>query len=215
MPCERIELDHKGEKVVVTVCSRGGRTKRCACGKPGTRLCDYPKPSKRKRDKTCDAPMCVACAVHIEPNRDLCAEHAKAVRSIGWPAELLADPHPHAMVVVADIVEQREVTKPCAPGDAAAAIANLERTIPKDEAGSFVVRTRSDVFDTEAVDFVLERAAFKPRDLADWQEFLTERAAMFEFLAEKPRAVAESMARQLAGPPPRGAKHGPLFAGVR
>jgi hypothetical protein len=188
MPCERFELDTKdGGKAVGFICTRG-RKRWCKCGKPATRLCDYPKPSKKKRDKTCDVAMCVDCACKVADDRDLCAEHAKLVRAAGWPAELLADPHPHAMQVVKDIVETQELTKPCVAGDGAAALANLEHSLPKE---------------------------FRPRDLDDWNEFVGERAAIFEYLGERPRSIAESLARELAGPAPRYATNGPLFAGAR
>lgn len=56
---------------------------------------------------------------------------------------------------------------------------------------------------------------FKPRDRVDWQEFHSERAAMFEYLAGHDRAHAEALARELAGEPPRHGASGPLFAGAR
>jgi hypothetical protein len=78
------------------ICSRGrARTRPCVeCGTPSTKLCDYPLEGKRK-GKTCDRPLCDACAVtqpkvrHIGTNTDelttsppddtfdLCPAHAR------------------------------------------------------------------------------------------------------------------------------------------
>lgn len=259
MPCEFVELGEGADKVTAIICTRGQRRKRCACGKPATRECDYPKPTKRNANKTCDAALCVDCTTTVGPDRDLCAEHERVVREAGCSAELLADPDPHALRVAADLVGQKEMSMPkgrkprkaAPPGGRELATQDVERpaeklrreggggdpsdgAIPSAPIGPqpdpviqpevdarglrvdrLLVRTRTDVFDTEAVDVVLDRAAFKPRDFADWQEFVEERAAVFEFLGERPRAVAEMMARQLAGPAPRYANVGPLFAGAR
>jgi hypothetical protein len=40
MPCEYI-TDSNG-KTIGIACSRGNRRKRCKCGRPSTKLCDYP-----------------------------------------------------------------------------------------------------------------------------------------------------------------------------
>lgn len=43
------------------------------CGKQeGLLLCDYSLPDD---DETCDAPLCEACAEHIEPDLDICPKH--------------------------------------------------------------------------------------------------------------------------------------------
>lgn len=67
MTCETVRI---GDTVAI-VCGRGFRRKRCACGRPATKLCDHPKP----RRGTCDAPLCDRCAVNIGPDRDLCPTH--------------------------------------------------------------------------------------------------------------------------------------------
>lgn len=82
MPCDHVkQLD--GTQVLV--CSRGERRRRrCASGLHPTyswgrwapwaaKLCDYPMPG----GKTCDKPLCEACAVNVGSNRDYCPEHAR------------------------------------------------------------------------------------------------------------------------------------------
>lgn len=44
--------------------------------------------------------------------------------------------------------------------------------------------------------------AFHPRSPSEWDEYVAERAAIFEYLGEKPRAEAEACALVLAGPWP-------------
>jgi hypothetical protein len=274
MGCEPFEMDDgNGGKLRGYICSRGGRAqKRCACGKPSTSLCDFPDRSvpqarigRRRTTPTCSAPLCADCAAHVGTDRDLCPTHMQMARAAGAPGELLADPSPGALQVLADLCEQRgllrrppqgavpgrrgkgrhqrdpapaaatqrglfdsapatgahaastAITSPgtCRPGDGAAALRELDRIAAKDEAGSWA-RTRSDCLDPEAIDHVLAPdAAFRPRDHAEWREYVSERAAIFEFLAGRPRSVAEVLARQLAGPPPRHERSGPLFAGAR
>lgn len=217
MGCERVELpDGIG---TAFICSRSKPLGKCACGQRAELLCDFvvaPAAAGRKRRKTCDAKMCRKCAHRLAENRDVCAAHMRLMASADVPPSLFEQPGAFAMQVVADFCEAAmSVTAPsCVPGDAAAAIANLERTLPSGEPGAYAVRTRSDVFDTEAVDFAFE-CCFKPRDLEDWREFVAERAAIFEYVGGRPRPVAEAMARQLAGPPPRYGQLGPLFAGAR
>lgn len=45
--------------------------------------------------------------------------------------------------------------------------------------------------------------AFRPKNVADWREFFTERAAIFEYEGGLPRDVAERKASALAGEMPR------------
>lgn len=45
--------------------------------------------------------------------------------------------------------------------------------------------------------------AFRPKNMADWQEFFTERAAIFEYEGGYPRVEAERRARALAGERPK------------
>ena len=56
------------------VCTRGGQ-KRCVCGRPSEKLCDFPL-TGAKYGKTCDRPLCRFCAVHSEPDTDYCQPHA-------------------------------------------------------------------------------------------------------------------------------------------
>ncbi|HYE73568.1 MAG TPA: DUF4326 domain-containing protein [Blastocatellia bacterium] len=71
MICEIVEIGgHKG-----FVCSSGRRAARCKfCQGSFDLECDYPT-----RGGTCDARMCRACALHIEPNEDYCPTHAPFV----------------------------------------------------------------------------------------------------------------------------------------
>jgi hypothetical protein len=52
---------------------------------------------------------------------------------------------------------------------------------------------------------IAEPPKFKARDLVEWKEFYSERAAVFEFLGGLERATAEALARELAGEQPRAA----------
>lgn len=200
MPCEVVELEGVGRAII---CTRG-RKRKCSaafCDEPATRLCDAPLTGK-KAGKTCDRALCTQHAVNQGPDLDFCPAHAGTKPPSKPPTQRTSSYVPRG-------------TQRCAPGDAAAALRELERAAPaKSEAGAFLVRSRGDVLDTDAVDFVYD-CCFAPRDLDDWQEFVGERAAIFEYLGGQPRAVAEAKARQLAGPPPRYAKNGPLFAGAR
>lgn len=48
------------------------------CGRFSTKLCDFPiKVGDIGHTRTCDAPMCDACATRVGPNRDYCPNHAK------------------------------------------------------------------------------------------------------------------------------------------
>lgn len=69
---------------VAIVCSRGERRKRCTCGQPATKLCDYPVERRGKR-ATCDRTMCEAHATKVGPDLDHCAEHA----GVAPPPDLL------------------------------------------------------------------------------------------------------------------------------
>ena len=51
---------------------------------------------------------------------------------------------------------------------------------------------------------------FRAKDLADWEEYYSERAAIYEYLGELSRAEAERLARRDAGEKPkplRGHRH--------
>ena len=70
MPCKPFRS--ADGKIVGIVCSREPRNRPCRfCGNPSSKLCDYPV----SNGKTCDAPLCPACAVHIEPDTDYCPNH--------------------------------------------------------------------------------------------------------------------------------------------
>lgn len=71
MTCERVILP---DGTAAIVCS-GRRRKRCACGRPATRLCDW---KLRSRSGTCDTPLCAACTASPAPDKDLCPAHAAA-----------------------------------------------------------------------------------------------------------------------------------------
>jgi hypothetical protein len=85
MTCETVRIGG----AVAIVCSRGRRRKRCACGRPATKLCDAlrgasgevsasPQARDRRATRTCDAPLCGRCAVPAGPDRDLCPTHSAA-----------------------------------------------------------------------------------------------------------------------------------------
>lgn len=57
------------------MCIRG-RTRRCECGKPADRLCDWKV--KARKSGTCDRPICPSCSVSPAPDKDLCKEHGAA-----------------------------------------------------------------------------------------------------------------------------------------
>lgn len=63
-------------------------------------------------------------------------------------------------------------------------------------------RRRTDVFDVDAIDPVYSQVWFGTA-ANDYDEFVVERAAIFEYLGGIPRPVAEVKARQLGGARPR------------
>jgi len=71
MPCD-ITKDESGQ-VTRIVCSRRSTPKCKFCGKPSSKLCDYPVGTG-----TCDAQICRACTTHIEPDTDYCPNHKDA-----------------------------------------------------------------------------------------------------------------------------------------
>lgn len=71
--CDRVELENG---ITAIVCRGHRRTKPCVtCGKPGTKLCDYPVRRKGK-DATCDRAMCSQHATADGPDLDYCLAHA-------------------------------------------------------------------------------------------------------------------------------------------
>lgn len=59
------------------MCYSRGRGPKCACGKPGSRLCDW----KTGPGKTCDRPICTGCTHVPAAGKDLCSEHAAEWRA--------------------------------------------------------------------------------------------------------------------------------------
>lgn len=61
------------------ICTGRGKTKKCACGRTSTKLCDFPLSpvAQVTHKRTCDKPLCDNCAHHV-PGKDLdyCGEHA-------------------------------------------------------------------------------------------------------------------------------------------
>jgi hypothetical protein len=80
MTCTPVTLPNGAKAIVCT--SR--RRQRCKCGRPASLLCDWKTPTKRKPDKTCDAPICGSCTMSPAADKDLCPEHAVAFG--GWRA---------------------------------------------------------------------------------------------------------------------------------
>jgi len=70
--CERVDI---GNGTYAIVCTRGHR-QRCKCGRPSTKLCDYPL-SGAKAGKTCSRPMCDGCSTRVG-SLDYCRPHAEA-----------------------------------------------------------------------------------------------------------------------------------------
>lgn len=56
------------------VCTGRQKLKRCACGRPGTQLCDW----KIGGGKTCSRPICSSCSMSPAAGKDLCPSHAEA-----------------------------------------------------------------------------------------------------------------------------------------
>lgn len=70
MKCTRVKMPNGGTAIV---CGPRRPVKRCACGAPGTLLCDWKMP-----DKTCDKPICPAHAREVAADKHLCPEHSAA-----------------------------------------------------------------------------------------------------------------------------------------
>jgi hypothetical protein len=61
------------------ICTGRGRTKKCACGRASTKLCDYivSPPEQITHRRTCDKPLCDNCAHHVSgKDLDYCGVHA-------------------------------------------------------------------------------------------------------------------------------------------
>jgi len=70
MPCQHVKIDG----VSAIVCGPRTRRRKCACGRPSSRLCDWK--IRGKKSGTCDKPLCDRCARQPAPEKDLCPEHA-------------------------------------------------------------------------------------------------------------------------------------------
>lgn len=79
MTCHRVNLPGGGFAIV---CTPRQRERKCRCGRPATKLCDWKKMSGKG---TCDKAICDACAVNVGPDKDYCPDHAKLAGKIGDP----------------------------------------------------------------------------------------------------------------------------------
>ena len=69
MPCYAVKLPN-GTVALVKMARR--KPKACiVCGRPASRLCDFPVAP----GKTCDRALCAGCAVQDGPDRDYCPSH--------------------------------------------------------------------------------------------------------------------------------------------
>jgi len=73
MNCELVQLPSGGEAII---CGQRSKPKKCACGKPATRLCDGPRMKRNRLGDTCDRPLCDEHAVRVDADHDLCPKHA-------------------------------------------------------------------------------------------------------------------------------------------
>lgn len=80
MPCQTVRMPGGGAAIV---CSRTKPKRRCGCGKPATRECDWIVGQKTFTGpaRTCDAPLCASCTHEPAPEKDLCPVHAEQWRA--------------------------------------------------------------------------------------------------------------------------------------
>lgn len=77
MPCKFVKLEGGGVAIVKFAKQR---TKPCAsCGRPSTKLCDYPL-TGAKAGKTCDRAMCDKHSVHVGTDTDYCIIHSTMMK---------------------------------------------------------------------------------------------------------------------------------------
>lgn len=68
MKCTTLNVDG----IHVIACG-GRRITKCSCGRPASKLCDW----KIAPGRTCDTPVCDACATSPAEGKDLCKLHAE------------------------------------------------------------------------------------------------------------------------------------------
>jgi len=85
MACRTIHLSGGGYAIVCGPRVRRAARRCVVCNIPDTmatmKLCDGPVPGKP--GQTCDAPVCVEHAHHVEPDVDYCPTHARLIQSPG------------------------------------------------------------------------------------------------------------------------------------
>jgi hypothetical protein len=91
MACRTIHFP-RGATAIVCGPRVRRQVRRCVvCNCPDTmctmKLCDGPRDGG-KPGQTCDTPVCVDCAHHIEPDTDYCPQHAPLARSLNHPGHL-------------------------------------------------------------------------------------------------------------------------------
>jgi hypothetical protein len=98
--CNTVKVETSAGPVTAIICTRGRRRQNCKfCSRYSTKLCDFPLAGP-KAGKTCDAPMCDRCAVHVGPDKDFCPPHynyrekqmADARARMGHTLELIPQP---------------------------------------------------------------------------------------------------------------------------
>jgi hypothetical protein len=85
--CSHVELPGGSRAIVCG--SKRYESRRCKCGNPATKLCDWILPAALQPAisieilslKTCDEPLCATCTTSPAPNKDLCHRHAELWRT--------------------------------------------------------------------------------------------------------------------------------------
>ncbi len=82
MPCSNIKL---GNGVTMIACGRGVNPRKCSyCSRTHTKLCDFvvgfktmlmSNPPQNGDPRTCDKPLCDACARSVGEDKDHCRIH--------------------------------------------------------------------------------------------------------------------------------------------
>jgi hypothetical protein len=71
MACKLFKMEVDNTTIVGISCGRSKYNRCYICGKPATKLCDYPISDT----ETCDKPMCQEHAHNIGKDNDVCNEH--------------------------------------------------------------------------------------------------------------------------------------------